>query len=166
MLGVIGTLASFTFYWKVLHWWADYHAGEWRQPEGSLLLPSVPLHWATEWDHLHLLSALHHPTLRVHFLQHLQGRRVAYEFQAEISNSGQIPSSYLHIWPDPQQCQRKRRSMRSTGSTVVQEGIAEPSVLTVAIRTVCLSFFFCRFQTVHLKAILKYATETWITFGW
>ncbi|XP_065327983.1 zona pellucida-like domain-containing protein 1 [Pelmatolapia mariae] len=36
------------------------------------------------------------------------------------------------------QCQRKRRSMRSTGTTVVQEGIAEPSVLTVAIRTRCL----------------------------
>lgn len=51
--------------------------------------------------------------------------------QAEILSSDQILNMYLSLWSDPQQCSRNRRSVETT---VVQESITEPSVLTVAIR--------------------------------
>ena len=129
----VGTLVRFAFYWKVLQRPADYRARERGQPEGSLLLSGFPLHWAAEWDHLHLLFALHHPTVREQHLQHFQGRKAPHAFQEETSNSGQILSLFLTTLYVPQQCSTNRRR-RSTGTTAVPESITKLSVLTVAIR--------------------------------
>lgn len=41
----------------------DHHAWERRQSPRSLLLSSLQVCWATEPDRVHLLPALHHPTV-------------------------------------------------------------------------------------------------------
>lgn len=148
-----GAVVRFVFYWKVLHRSTHHYAGEWGESEGPLPLPGLPLHRAAESDHLHLLSALHHPSLRAQHLQRVQGKKVA----ARISSSrvGVAPASLTTrgVGIDPQQCNRVRRSVETT---VVQESITEPSVLTVAIRaktdTRACPFLFSLFDNCCIDA--------------
>lgn len=74
-------LVRFPFCWKVLDRSAHHHTGEWRQPEGSLLLPGVPLHRAAEWDILHLLSPLHYSAMWAQHLHHIQSTEALHDFQ-------------------------------------------------------------------------------------
>lgn len=122
----------------MLHRSAHHHVGKRREPEGPLLLPGVPFHRAAEPDCLHLLSALHHPAIPAQHLQHFQGR-------AEPSTGANLTPECTHdqlvLLFDPQQCNRKRRSVETM---VVQRGISDTSVLTVPIKAktdTCMSFY-------------------------
>lgn len=125
-------------YWKVLRRSAHHHVGKRREPEGPLLLPGVPFHPAAEPDRLHLLSALHHPAMQAQHLQHLQGR-AALSLGANLTPG--CARDQLVLSFDPQQCNRKRRSVGTTG---VPREFSDTSVLTVPVKVktdMCMLFY-------------------------
>lgn len=70
--------------------------------------------------------------------------------KSPVNPDRMINSGVSLVWFDPQQCNNRRRRRRGVESTVIQESITEPSVLTVAIRTkteTCMSPFLCKISS-------------------